>query len=66
MIYQSTYKVPRHAVCCIVLNLPKQDGAARSIISALAEAYRIITISRSSFLWVLAQNRCCNSTHTAG
>ncbi len=25
------FKVPRHAVCCIVLNLPKQDGAARRI-----------------------------------
>lgn len=50
MICRFTYKVPRHAVCCIVLNLPKQDGAARSIISALAEAYRIITISSSSFL----------------
>ena len=25
------YQVPRHAVCHVVLNLPKQDGSARSI-----------------------------------
>jgi len=58
-------QVPRHAVCCVVLNLPKQDGAARRK-SALAEAYRIKSSRYSPFCWVLAQNRCCNITHTAG
>jgi hypothetical protein len=49
-------KVPRHAVCCVVLNLPKQDGTTRSQF-ALAEAYRIFPVSSGPFWWVLAQNR---------
>lgn len=35
-------KSPRHAVCCVVLNLLSQDGF-RLDCSALAEAYRVTT-----------------------
>jgi hypothetical protein len=58
-------KSPRHAVCYRVLNLPKQDGFRQSS-AALAEAYRVALMSVEPVFKVLAQNRCCSITYTAG
>ena len=58
-------KRPRHAVCCKVLNLPKQDGHLHRC-AALAEAYRVARVIMVPFFKVLAQNRCYNITNTAG
>ena len=62
---QLSKKRPRYAVCCRVLNLPKQDGY-RHRRPALAEAYRVTLVSEIPLFKVLAQNRCCSITHTAG
>lgn len=58
-------KYPRRAVCRIVLNLHSQvwDPPPRS---ALAEAYRVTPVIRDPAKLVLAQNRSCCITYTAG
>lgn len=40
MCLKNSNKRPHHAVCCRVLNLPKQDGFLHCR-AALAEAYRV-------------------------
>jgi len=56
---------PASAVCSAVLNLPKQVGPLLGL-PALAQAYRVQTVRLGPRLWVLAQNRGCGITYTAG
>jgi hypothetical protein len=62
---QSLKKSPRHAVCSAVLNLLSQVGF-RLRSSALAEAYRVTAADVKPYKQVLAQNRSCGITRTAG
>jgi hypothetical protein len=64
-LYLLLKKSPRHAVCSAVLNLLSQVGF-RLRSSALAEAYRVTAADVKPYKQVLAQNRSCGITRTAG
>jgi hypothetical protein len=45
---------------------PAEAGWVPPEMPALAKAYRVTPVSVEPLFKVLAQNRCCNITHTAG
>jgi hypothetical protein len=61
----SIFNVPRHAVCCVILNLLSQGGNLPSG-PALAEAYRFALVRYSPQVKSIGSKPLCNITNTEG